>query len=104
MTAHLIIRAEVPDENDREAFDRWYDQEHLPQAVAAFRAVKAWRGWSETDPAVHYAFYEFRELSALQRVLEPDVMGPLKAEFDRCWGARVPRSREVVVSRQTLAW
>jgi hypothetical protein len=42
MTALFIVRAEK-DSGDREAFDRWYEQEHLPQAAAAFKAVRAWR-------------------------------------------------------------
>jgi hypothetical protein len=50
MTALFIVRAVVADSGEREAFDRWYEQEHLPQAAAAFQAVRAWRGWSEVDP------------------------------------------------------
>ena len=66
MTALFIVRAEITDAGEREAFDRWYEQEHLPQAAAAFQAVRAWRGWSEADPAIHYAFYEFPDLSLLR--------------------------------------
>jgi hypothetical protein len=49
MTALFMVRAEVNDPGDREAFDRWYEQEHLPQAAAAFQAIRAWRGWSVTN-------------------------------------------------------
>jgi hypothetical protein len=31
MTALFFVRAEVADPSDREAFDRWYQEEHLPQ-------------------------------------------------------------------------
>ena len=68
MTALFIVRAEINDASDREPFDRWYEQEHLPQAAAAFQVVRAWRGWSEVNPAIHYAFYEFPDLSATQVV------------------------------------
>ena len=44
MTAFPIVRAEV-DPSVREAFDSWYEDEHLPDAVGAFGAVGAWRGW-----------------------------------------------------------
>jgi hypothetical protein len=37
MTALFIVRAVVADAGEREAFDRWYEQEHLPQAAAASR-------------------------------------------------------------------
>ena len=102
MTALFIVRAEINDESDREPFDRWYEQEHLPQAATAFQAVRAWRGWSEVDPAIHYAFYEFPDLSAAQVVLDSDALKGLVAEFDRVWGTRVARTREVVPTRQAI--
>src|SRR5215203_3922360 len=73
MTALFIVRAEVNDPGDREAFDRWYEQEHLPQAAAAFQAIRAWRGWSELNPEIHIAFYEFPDLTAAQMVLDSDT-------------------------------
>jgi hypothetical protein len=103
MTAHLIVRAQVSDERDKEPFDRWYQGEHLPQAIAAFRAVRAWRGWSEIDPSLHLAFYEFADLAELQAAINSDGMKELVSEFDRAWGTRVPRSREVVAAVQALA-
>src|SRR3954471_602091 len=36
-----------------------YNDEHLPQAIAALHPIRAWRGWSEVDPLIHYAAYEF---------------------------------------------
>jgi hypothetical protein len=51
MTALFIVRAEINHASDREPFDRWYEQEHLPQAAASFQAVRAWRGWSEVNPS-----------------------------------------------------
>ena len=69
---------------------------------SGFQAVRAWRGWSEVDPSIHYAFYEFPDLSAAQVVLDSDTLKGLIAEFDRVWGTRVPRTREVVAARQTI--
>ena len=43
----------------RDAFDAGYQNEHLPDAVKAFSAAGAWRGWSDVDDNVHRAFYEF---------------------------------------------
>ena len=42
-TALLMVCAELADAADRIAFDRQYDTEHLPDALAAFRAQRAWR-------------------------------------------------------------
>ena len=102
MTALFIVRAEVADAGEREAFDRWYEQEHLPQAAAAFQAVRAWRGWSEVNPAIHYAFYEFPDFSAAQVILDSDALKGLAAEFDKVWGTGVTRTREVVATRQLI--
>ena len=51
--AWFVVRATVADEADRAAFDQWYRAEHLPDAMKAFDVQTAWRGWSQTDPAVH---------------------------------------------------
>jgi hypothetical protein len=62
--------------------------------------VRAWRGWSEIDPLVHYATYEFGEPADLEAMLKSDTLKHLIAEMDRAWGKRVSRSREVVYPRQ----
>jgi len=52
------------------AFDKWYQNEHLPDAVRSFGATKAWRFWSLADPAVHLAMYEFADEAALERAVQ----------------------------------
>lgn len=101
MTAFLIVRAEVP-EADRAAFDRWYENEHLPDAVKAFSAVSAERGWSDVDPGVHMAFYEFQDLARVRAIASSDTMKDMIKEFDRNWQDRVQRSREIVEIKQKL--
>ena len=100
MTAWLIVRAEVA-EADRDAFDRWYEAEHLPDARAAFDARSASRGWSDVDPGVHLAFYEFADLASARAALSGDALGRLIAKFDRNF-PEVKRTREVVEIRQAL--
>ena len=68
MSAYLIVRAEIADPADREPFDTWYGEEHLPQAMKAFGALRATRGWSEVESNVHYAFYWFPDLAAAKAV------------------------------------
>ena len=61
-----MVRAEVPDAELRTAFDAWYEHEHLRDAREGLGAVRAWRGWSRLQPAVHFAFYEFPDAARAQ--------------------------------------
>jgi len=97
----FIVRATVADPGKRAAFDAWYRQEHLPDAVKSFRAEKAWRGWSDSDPAVHVACYQFADRAALDWGTAPDVIKRLVADFDKAW-AGVPRSREIMTIAEEI--
>lgn len=92
----FVVRAEVPDEADRERFDRWYSTDHLPWAIKVFGAQRGWRCWSRSDPAVHYAFYEFADVGQALALIGSEKIKPLVADFDRVWGDRVTRGREVL--------
>jgi len=102
MTAYFIVRAQVVDAAVKNDFDRWYEKEHLPDALKGFNARRAWRGWSTVDPSVHYAFYEFADMAQAQAIQGSDALKSLTAEFDRVWGDKVARSRDFVEVIQTL--
>ena len=51
MSASFIVRAQVMDASVKEAFDRWYEDEHLPDAVKAFGARRAWPRQAGADRA-----------------------------------------------------
>lgn len=93
--AWLVVRSVVP-ETVRREFDAWYRTEHLPHAVKAFAALRGWRGWSRTDPSVHYAYYEFADVAAAEAIGSSLAIGRLIAEFDARWGTIVTRVREVI--------
>lgn len=97
----FIVRATISDPAQRAAFDKWYRDEHLPDAVKAFGAQKAWRSWSETDPAVHQATYQFADRAALDRGTSPENLKPLIAEFERAFPG-VPRTREILTLAQEM--
>ena len=99
MAAYLIVRAEMRDPDVRDAFDRWYQEEHLPDATRDFGALGAQRGWSDVDPNVHYAFYRFPDLAAARAVGDSDAIKALIAEFDRLWDQRVTRTRDIWIGR-----
>jgi hypothetical protein len=96
MSAWFVVRAVVANPADRAPFDHWYRTEHLPDALKAFKASSAMRGWSTVDPSVHLAFYRFDSLEAVQAIGGSEAIKPLIAEFDRCWGDRVTRTRDVL--------
>lgn len=102
MPACFIVRAQVKDPADRAAFDRWYQDEHLTDARKAFNARRAYRGWSSVEPMVHCAFYEFDTLADALAIQSLPALKELIAEFDRCWGDRVTRTRDFVEITQTL--
>jgi hypothetical protein len=96
MTAYLVVRAVVADSADRAAFDHWYRTEHLPDAVKAFKARSAMRGWSTSDPSVHTAYYRFDTLEDVQGISDSPEIRALIAEFDRVWDTRVVRTRDIL--------
>jgi len=102
MPAYFIVRAKVVDAAVKSDFDRWYQKEHLPDALKGFNAQRAWRGWSAVDPSVHYAYYEFDTLAQAQAIPGSDALKSLVAEFDRVWGDKVTRTRDVVEVVQTI--
>ena len=97
----FIVRATVSDPARRAAFDAWYSKEHLPDAAKSLGAQKAWRLWSETDPAVHQATYQFADRAALDHGTRPEVIKRLVADFDRDWPG-IPRSREIMTLAEEL--
>jgi hypothetical protein len=99
---YFVVRATVTDPARRASFDTWYSKEHLPDAVKAFGARKAWRFWSASDPALHQASYEFADQAALERAMNGDDMKQLVADFNRDWPG-ITRTREVLVLAEEFA-
>jgi hypothetical protein len=93
--AYFMVRAEVPSESDRAQFDQWYGTHHLPLAMDKFQAEKGWRFWSRSDPSVHYALYQFKDMATLRDCLNSPGFKLLVADFDQAW-PRVTRSRDLI--------
>jgi hypothetical protein len=96
MSAWFMVRAQVVDPSVKDAFDKWYQDEHLPEAMTTFGARSAWRGWSDMDPSVHLAVYEFDDIAQVRAIPGSAGLKDLVAEFDRAWGKKVLRTREAV--------
>jgi hypothetical protein len=102
MPALFIVRATVLEPSKRAAFNEWYQNEHLPDAVKSFGVKKAWRFWSATDPAVHQAMYQFDDEASLDRATTGEDMKRLVSDFNRDW-PDVTRTRDVLVLAQEFA-
>jgi hypothetical protein len=60
-------------------------------------------GAARSDPALHIAFYEFDSVEAAEATQTAEGTKALVADFDRVWGDRVPRRREVLEMVQEIA-
>ncbi len=98
-TTFFVVRATVSDPAKRTAFDKWYENEHLPDAAKSWGVKKAWRFWSRTDPAVHQATYQFDDEASLERAMNGEDMKRLVADFNRDWPG-VTRTRDIFVLAQ----
>ena len=94
MAACFMVRAQIGADVPRDDFERWYRDEHLPDALKTFKAKRAWRAWSGVDPSVHYAFYEFPSMKEARAIEGTEGLKRLVADFDKAWGKRVARSRD----------
>ena len=92
----LIVRACVSSPAEKSDFDRWYAGNHAPLAARLLGAARAWRFWSLTEGAVHYAVYSFRDETTLRRALESPEAVRLMAEFDDRWPQGVTRTRDII--------
>jgi hypothetical protein len=102
MTAWFMVRAQIADTSMKEAFERWYRDEHLPDALQAFKARRAWRGWSDVEARVHYAWYEFADMASAKAIVGSEALKRLVADFDRSWGNKVARSRDFIAIVQSV--
>ena len=96
MPAILLMRARIAEGVVKADFDRWYGDEHMPDALTTFKAKRAWRAWSDVDPSVHYAFYEFDSMAEARAIEGSEGLRRLVADFDRAWDDRVSRTRDFI--------
>jgi hypothetical protein len=99
--AIFVVRATVADASRRQAFDQWYRDVHLPDAIKSFGVREAWRFWSLSDPAVHQAMYQFDDAARLEQAVGGEQMKRLIADFNRDW-PDVTRTRESLLLAETV--
>jgi hypothetical protein len=97
-TVLFTVKATIT--KDREdAFNRWYDEEHVPQFLRFPGAVSArrYRALADEDRYQYMAVYELRDQATYQRLMESDHFKDLKAEYDRHFGGVSERVRSAWV-------
>lgn len=88
----FVVRATIASAHE-EAFNRWYNEEHLPQVLRYNGAVsgRRYRRITGDDRYDYMAVYEFASEEVLRKFLESDALKELRAEYDRHFGAHSER-------------
>ena len=82
------MRATITAEREA-AFNKWYNEEHLPQVLRYNGAVSGRRYRKDVgeDRYQYMAVYEFASEEVLQRFLASEALKDLRAEYDKHFGA-----------------
>ena len=84
----FVVRATIT--RDREtAFNKWYNEEHLPQVLRYNGAIsgRRYRKVIGEERYDYMAVYEFASEEVLQQFLKSDALKDLRAEYDKHFGA-----------------
>ena len=83
-----VVRATITAEREA-AFNKWYNEEHLPQVLRYNGAVSGRRYRKDVgeDRYQYMAVYEFASEEVLQRFLASEALKDLRAEYDKHFGA-----------------
>lgn len=84
----FIVMAKVKPEQEY-AFNRWYDEDHMPKALNRFPGVISGRRYKIMDGGDGYnymALYEFESKEKLNETMKSDALQNLIQEFDAAFG------------------
>ena len=85
----FIVMAKVPPEKE-DAYNRWYDEDHLPKALNRFPGVLSGRRYKITDGGDGYnyiALYEYESYEKLMETAQSEALKGLIGEYDAAFGA-----------------
>jgi len=83
----FVVRATIA--REREArFNKWYNEEHLPQVLRYNGAIsgRRYRRTTGEDKYEYMAVYEFASEEVLRKFLHSDALTELRAEYDKHFG------------------
>jgi antibiotic biosynthesis monooxygenase (ABM) superfamily enzyme len=85
----LIIMAKVA-AGKEEAFNRWYNEEHLPRVLERLPGILSARRYRITEGEEEFQFmalYEFENYKALDSALNSSAMKKLVGEYNEAFGS-----------------
>ena len=94
----FIVMANVKPEQE-DAFNRWYDEDHMPKALNRFPGVISGRRYKIMDGGDGYnymALYEFESEAKMTETMQSDAIQGLIQEFDAAFG-EINRTRVLAV-------
>jgi len=100
MTCYIIVKSDTT-LVDKKEFEDWYTNEHLIEAMKAFKAKSAKRGWIK-DSNFHLAIYEFKNRRDAEKAINSKNLEKLIKKFDQKWENKVHRTRELTEFIQTI--
>jgi antibiotic biosynthesis monooxygenase (ABM) superfamily enzyme len=84
----FIVMAKVPAEKE-DAYNRWYDEDHLPKALNRFPGVVSGRRYKILDGGDGYnymALYEYESYEKLMETAKSDALKNLIQEYNAAFG------------------
>ncbi len=100
MTAYIIVTSDTSKVSKSE-FNNWYEEEHLVEALNAFNAMGAKRGWINNSK-IHLAIYKFKNIMLAKKALKSKILENLIKKFDDRWNNKVFRTRELIETIQEI--
>ena len=94
----FIVMAKVKPEQE-DAFNQWYDEDHMPKALNRFPGVISGRRYKIMDGGDGYnymALYEFESYEDVTETMKSDALQNLIREFDAAFG-EVNRKRMLAI-------
>jgi hypothetical protein len=90
----FVVKATITKERE-EAFNRWYNDEHVPQVLQFPGVVSArrYRALEGEDRYRYMAVYELRDEATYRRLMDSEHMKTLRAEYDAHFGPVSERAR-----------
>jgi len=93
-TVLFVVKATVPKDQE-EAFNRWYNEEHIPLVLQYKGAVSArrYKAILGEEKYQYMAVYEFKDEVSFWRLMESEHFKMLKENFDSNFGTVSERTR-----------